>query len=106
MPPAAVRNSLREARRVLKKGGGFMAYDMYLLTGAHWPLAACRLRRGNNEPFAHTYVGMDMKCETRIGRIHRHRDGDRASGTRCSGESGALPAFRTHYMTMITAKAA
>ena len=107
MPPAAVRNSLREARRVLKKGGGFMAYDMYLLTGGaigRWLHAGYAAR--NNEPFAHTYAGMDMKCElesagfTGIEMEIAHPEPDAAV------KAGALPAFRTHYMTMITAKAA
>ena len=107
MPPAAVRNSLREARRVLKKGGGFMAYDMYLITGGavgRWLHAGYAAR--NNEPFAHTYAQMDMKDELEKAgfmdvamRIaHPEPDADT--------KAGGLPRYRTHYMTMITARAA
>ncbi len=107
MPPAAVRRSLREARRVLKKGGGFLAYDMYLVPGGaigRWLQAGYAAR--NNEPFAHTYAGMDMKAEleaagfTGIEMRVAHPEPDDAV------KAGALPEFRTHYMTMITARAA
>lgn len=105
MPPAAVRRSLREARRVLRKGGGFMAYDMYLLTGGavgRWLHAGYAAR--NNEPFAHTYAGMDMKNELESAGFSNvemriaHPEPDAAV------KAGELPRYRTHYMTMITAK--
>lgn len=107
MPPAAVRNSLREARRVLRKGGGFMAYDMYLITGGavgRWLHAGYAAR--NNEPFAHTYAGMDMRAELEaagFGDVDMriaHPEPDAAV------KAGGLPRYRTHYMTMITARAA
>ena len=106
MPPAAVRRSLKEARRVLKPGGGFMAYDMYLVPGGaigRWLQAGYAAR--NNEPFAHTYAGMDMQAEleaagfTNIDMRIAHPEPDE------SVKAGGLPAARTHYMTMITAKA-
>lgn len=107
MPPAAVRNSLREARRVLKKGGGFMAYDMYLLSGGaigRWLHAGYAAR--NNEPFALSYASMDMKAELQAAgfgaiemRIAHPEPSDAV-------RKGDLPAQRTHYITMITAKAA
>jgi SAM-dependent methyltransferase len=107
MPPAAVRKSLREARRVLKKDGGFMAYDMYLVPGGaigRWLQAGYAAR--NNEPFAHTYAGMDMKAEleaagfTGVEMRIAHPEPDEAV------KAGGLPAARTHYMTMIAARAA
>ena len=107
MPPAAVRRSLKEARRVLSKGGGFMAYDMYLVPGGaigRWLLAGYAAR--NNEPFAHTYAGMDMKKELEAAGFASiemkvaHPEPDDAV------KAGALPALRTHYMTMIVARAA
>lgn len=107
MPPRAVRQSVREARRVLRKGGGFIAYDMYLLTGGavgKWLHAGYGAR--NNEPFALGYAQIDMKKELeangfkdvdiRIG----HPEPDAAV------KAGDLPPFRTHYITMITARAA
>lgn len=107
MPPAAIRNSLREARRVLRKGGGFMAYDMYLLSGGaigRWLHAGYAAR--NNEPFALSYVSMDMKAELAAAgfagvdmRIAHPEPSDAV-------KAGELPAERTHYITMITARAA
>ena len=107
MPPAAVRRSLKEARRVLKPGGGFMAYDMYLITGGaigRWLHAGYAAR--NNEPFAHTYAAMDMKKELEAAGFASiemkiaHPEPDDAV------KAGKLPRYRTHYMTMITAKVA
>ena len=92
---------------MLKKGGGFMAYDMYLVPGGaigRWLQAGYAAR--NNEPFAHTYAGMDMKS-----RAARRRDspisrcGSRTRSRDEAVKAGGLPAARTHYMTMITAKA-
>jgi ubiquinone/menaquinone biosynthesis C-methylase UbiE len=106
MPPAAVRQSLKEARRVLKKGGGFMAYDMYLITGGavgRWLHAGYAAR--NNEPFALTYADMDMKAEleragfTDVQMRIAHPEPDAET------KAGGLPRYRTHYMTMITARA-
>jgi len=107
MPPAAVRRSLREARRVLKMGGGFLAYDMYLVPGGaigRWLQAGYAAR--NNEPFAHTYAGMDMQAELEAAGFSgvemrvAHPEPD------AKVKAGSLPEFRTHFMTMITARAA
>jgi SAM-dependent methyltransferase len=104
MPPGAIRRSLREARRVLKKGGGFMAYDMYLVPGGaigRWLQAGYAAR--NNEPFAISFVSMDMKAELEaagfadIGMRIAHPEPGK------DVKAGALPAARTHFMTMITA---
>jgi SAM-dependent methyltransferase len=107
MPPSAVRNSLREARRVLKRGGGFMAYDMYLLPGGaigRWLQAGYAAR--NNEPFALGYISMDMKAELAAAGFAevemRIAHPEPPAGVR----AGELPAERTHYITMITARAA
>jgi ubiquinone/menaquinone biosynthesis C-methylase UbiE len=106
MPPAAVRKSLKEARRVLKKGGGFMAYDMYLITGGavgRWLHAGYAAR--NNEPFAHTYAGMDMKAELeKAGFADVQMSIAHPEPTK-EVQAGELPPYRTHYMTMITARA-
>lgn len=107
MPPAAVRRALKEARRVLRKGGGFLAYDMYLVPGGaigRWLQAGYAAR--NNEPFAHTFAGMDMKVELAqagfadVEMRIAHPEPDDAV------KAGELPRYRTHYMTMITARAA
>ena len=107
MPPAAVRNSIRDSRRVLRKGGGFIAYDMHLLSGdgiGKWLHAGYGAR--NNEPFALGYVRIDMKKELEANGF---KDVDIRIGhpePDASVKAGDLPAFRTHYITMITARAA
>jgi len=106
MPPAAVRRSLIEARRVLKNGGGFMAYDMYLVPGGaigRWLQAGYAAR--NNEPFAHTYAGMDMEKELRAAGFTDIEMKIAHPEPSPEVQAGELPPHRTHYMTMITAKA-
>jgi ubiquinone/menaquinone biosynthesis C-methylase UbiE len=106
MPPAAVRNSLREARRVLKEGGGFMAYDMYLLSGGgvgRWLHAGYAAR--NNEPFALSYASMDMKAELEAAGFGEVEMRIAHPAPTKEVAAGDLPPVRTHYITMITAKA-
>ena len=106
MPPHAVRAALGEARRVLRPGGGLMAYDMYLVPGGaigRWLHAGYAAR--NNEPFAHTYAGMDMRAELEAAGF---RDIEIRLAYPTADETvkaGGLPAARTHFMTMITARA-
>jgi len=106
MPPASVRRALREARRVLKRGGAFMAYDMYLVPGGaigRWLQAGYAAR--NNEPFAHTFAGMDMKTELESAGFNAIEMRIAHPEPSKEVQAGELPAARTHYMTMITAKA-
>ena len=106
MPPRAVRAALGEARRVLRPGGGFLAYDMYLVPGGaigRWLHAGYAAR--NNEPFAYTYAGMDMRAELEAAGF---RDIDIRLAYPPPDEAaaaGGLPSARTHYMTMISALA-
>ena len=107
MPPAAVRRSLREARRVLRDGGAFMAYDMYLVPGGatgRWLQAGYAAR--NNEPFAHTYAAMDMQAELEAAGFTDVRMRIAHPQPDAAVQAGALPSLRTHFMTMITARAA
>jgi len=106
MPPNAIRNCLREARRVLRRGGGFMAFDMYLVPGdaiGRWLHAGYAAR--NNEPFALSFSTMDMKAELEgagFAGVEMRIAYPEPSQTVREPD---LPSERTHYMTMITARA-
>ena len=107
MPPAAVRRSLAEARRVLRRGGGFMAYDMYLVPGGavgRWLHAGYAAR--NNEPFAHTFAQMDLQADLERAGFTEVRIELAYPQAPPEVQAGGLPPARTHYMTMVTARAA
>ncbi len=63
LPVSAIRRSIDEARRVLRPGGLFAAYDMMHAVGGpigEWLLSGYAAR--NNEPYAHTLLGFDWKA--------------------------------------------
>ena len=103
VPPAALRRIMREGRRVLKPGGVFAMYDMYLTPGGTidaWLLDGYAAR--NNEPFAHPICGMDMTSELNdagFKDVSIELSGLQATPAELGGE---LPESRTHYMTVIT----
>ncbi|MDO8278522.1 MAG: class I SAM-dependent methyltransferase [Burkholderiaceae bacterium] len=103
MPPAALRESFVEARRVLRVGGALVIQDMYLIPGGAvgtWLQAGYAAR--NNEPFAYPLLQLDLTKELELAGF------DEVSVRYSYPEpeaDGSLPAFRTHYVTLITAKA-
>ena len=63
LPPAAIRRSIAEARRVLRPGGLLIAYDMMSAVGGpigEWLLSGYAAR--NNEPYAHTLLHFDWRA--------------------------------------------
>ena len=103
MPPAAIRASLSEARRVLRPGGALLAYDMHIVPGGavgEWLHAGYAAR--NNEPFALSYAKMDMRAElaragfTDVSIRIGHPAPDAAVA------AGALPDARIHYISLVS----
>lgn len=103
MPPESVRASFREARRLLKPGGVYVAQDMYLAAGGNigaWLQAGYAAR--NNEPFAYGLINLDLEKElseagfTEIDIRLSYPDREPGNG---------LPPARTHYVTLISARA-
>ena len=108
MPPEGIRRSLDEARRVLKPGGLFVAYDMVLVPGGvigKWLQSGYAAR--NNEPFAHTLTGFDFRGE--LGKrgfkdIRLELTSPQHRGPHTDADlPAAMPARRTHYMTFVSA---
>ena len=97
LPPRAILTAIREARRVLRKGGVFAIYDMCAVPGGtvgEWLHAGYAAR--NNEPFALPLVHMDYPKELGAAGF-----GDvKLEVYAPPGDS--LPASRTHYMAMVT----
>lgn len=63
LPPQAILRSLREAHRVLRPGGLFASYDMFIPVGGvigRWLLSGYAAR--NNEPFAHSLLNFDWRA--------------------------------------------
>lgn len=102
MTPAAIRESLREAWRTLRPGGAIMVQDMYLTPGGEvgrWLAAGYAAR--NNEPFAYSYANMDMRAELEAVGF---AEVDMGISYPPAEPDGTLPAARTHYVTMVTAR--
>jgi len=104
MPPRAIRNSIRESRRVLKPGGLFAMYDMYQVPGGvigEWLHTGYAAR--NNEPFAHTLFKMNLKQELEAAGFTDVRI-ELTSPQHSTPEIPQhLPPRRLHYMSFVSA---
>lgn len=98
LPTQAIRNVIREARRVLRRGGGFAIYDMCIAPGGvvgEWLHSGYSAR--NNEPYALALVKMDLKRELEEAGFEDVRFDLRVR------DRDALASSRTNSMTMVTA---
>jgi len=106
VPPSALRNIMRQGRRVLRPGGTFVMYDMYLTPGGEidaWLLDGYAAR--NNEPFTHPVRKLDIERElvqAGFEDVKIELSDLQATDT---VRAGALPNSRTHFMSVITATA-
>ena len=104
VPPKALRRIMAEGRRVLKPGGVFAIYDMYLTPGGvidAWLLDGYAAR--NNEPFMHPIRTLDMERELNAAGfkdVSIELSELQATPAVLAGE---LPQSRTHYMSVTTA---
>jgi SAM-dependent methyltransferase len=104
MPPAAIRQSIAEARRVLRPGGLFVAYDMMLMPGGvigQWLQTGYAAR--NNEPFAHTLTTFDFPAALQANGFVDIQLELTSPHARRQPMSADLPARRVHPMTFVSA---
>ena len=104
MPPAAIHRSITEARRVLRPGGLFVAYDMVLIPGGaigQWLQTGYAAR--NNEPFAHTLTTFDFPSALRANGFVDIQLELTSPHARRQSVSADLPTRRIHPMTFVSA---
>ena len=105
MPPSAIKASIAEARRVLKPGGLFLAYDMFIVPGGlvgKWLHSGYAAR--NNEPFAHTLMNFDFKKELESLGFKNIKIELTSPQYSSLDVPEKLPPKRLHYMSFISAR--
>ena len=105
MPPAAVRRMIAEGWRLLKPGGTFAIYDMYITPGGvvgEWLHAGYAAR--NNEPFAYPVARMDLKAEVESAGFVEAQVALSGLQATPGALRGELPNCRIHYMSVITGR--
>ena len=104
LPVEAIRRSIIEARRVLRPGGLFVAYDMMSAAGGpvgQWLLSGYAAR--NNEPYAHSLLGFDWRgalAQAGFGDIQCRYGLPQDPGPE---EPASLPKRRLHPMYFVCA---
>ncbi len=105
LPKRAIARTLDEMKRVARKGGAVVIFDMYHVPGGpigQWLHEGYGVR--NNEPYAPGYVSLDMKEELARRGFSDIKLWDFDPSTGKHGWFEDLPAKRTHYSTVITAR--
>jgi ubiquinone/menaquinone biosynthesis C-methylase UbiE len=105
LPKAAIGATLDEMRRLTKPGGAIVIFDMQHVPGGAvglWLHEGYAIR--NNEPYAVGYAGMDMHVELLARSFSDVQMWDFDPATGSTGWLETLPAKRTHYSTVITAR--
>ena len=105
MPPSAIRASMAEAQRVLKPGGLFLAYDMFMVPGGlvgKWLHSGYAAR--NNEPYAHTLIHFDFRKELESMGFTNVKIELTSPQYASAGMPDQLPTKRLHYMSFISAR--
>lgn len=103
MPTDAIRAALKEAYRVLVKGGLFLTFDMYLVPGGttgawlNWGYA-----RRNNEPYSFGFTKMDMKHELENAGFVDVQI--KLAFPEPLVQEADVPDSRTHYLSLITCR--
>jgi SAM-dependent methyltransferase len=104
LPPAAIRNTLRESHRVLRSGGHLAVYDMCGVPGG---VVGRWLHRGysarNNEPFADALARLDLAAELAAAGFEDVRFDPPLPGP---GHEGRLAPARANELFMVTARRA
>jgi SAM-dependent methyltransferase len=105
LPKKAIKNTLDEMKRLTRKGGAVIVFDMQHVPGGSiglWLHEGYAVR--NNEPYAAGYAGIDMTKELKDRGFVDIKLLDFDPGTGATGWLEDLPSKRTHYSTVITAR--